>query len=355
MKVLEIMGSLHRGGAETMVMNYYRAFNKNMCQMDFVVHAKFDNDYCTEAESMGATIFLLDRPGRVGVINYIKQLYKTIRKYGPYDAIHIHTNYQAFLAIIAAKLAGIKNIIVHSHTTNFRKHEIIINRLCFRVFSTCNIACGIAAGEAFFGKNNFIVLKNAVDISKFNRNNSVEDNIIKKKYADVKLIGHLASFTNTKNQIFLLEVVKILLTIRRDFKLLLYGNGELLESVKNNVYKSGLEDNIIFCGVTDNPAVVYKNIDLFVLPSLYEGFPMTLIEAQAAKVPILVSDRVSRECDLKCSYIEFLPLEEQVWANKINKILTSPDIIICEKSRLDEVDSNIQWKRLYKIYKECKL
>lgn len=185
MRVLEVMGSLHRGGAETMIMNYYRAFDKKICQMDFVIHSEFENDYREEAEKMGARILLMDRPGKIGAREYIKSLTVAIKKNGPYDAIHIHTNYQAFLAIIAANKAGIKKIVVHSHTTSFKKHEIFVNRVVMKLYHTVNIACGVAAGDAFFGKNNYMVLNNAIDVSRFkNVDNETIQKTKREKYQE---------------------------------------------------------------------------------------------------------------------------------------------------------------------------
>ena len=120
MRVLEVMGSLHRGGAETMIMNYYRAFDKKICQMDFVIHSELKMIIEKKPRTMGARILVdgLDQ-GKIGAREYIKSLTVAIKKNGPYDAIHIHTNYQAFLAIIAANKAGIKKIVVHSPYNKF--------------------------------------------------------------------------------------------------------------------------------------------------------------------------------------------------------------------------------------------
>lgn len=352
MRVLEVMGSLHRGGAETMIMNYYRAFDKKKCQMDFIIHSEFENDYREEAEKMGARIMLMDRPGKIGAREYIKSLTTVIKKNGPYDAIHIHTNYQAFLVIIAANKAGIKKLVVHSHTTSFRKREIFVNRIIMKVYHTVNIACGVAAGDAFFGKKNYIVLNNAIDISRFkNADNKIIHEKKREIYQEKKLVGHLGSFTAPKNHEFIIECAEELQKHRKDFKILLFGEGEKKEDIQKAILTRGLSDFVELCGVTDNPANTYRMFDVFILPSLYEGFPVTLVEAQISGVYCLASANISKECDLHVGRLEYLELDKITWANRINQLLKKNkkydgEIVI------DQFDVNVQWRKLYDIYSE---
>lgn len=351
MRVLEVMGSLHRGGAETMIMNYYCAFDKEKCQMDFIIHAEFDNDYREEAKKLGANIYLLNRPGEIGPYKYIKLVSDIIKNNGPYDAIHIHTNYQAFLSVIAAKKSGIKKIIVHSHTTNYKMYEIVVNRFFFKLCNTVNVSCGIKAGDAFFGKNNYIVLNNAIDISKFVFKHTEEiSKKIKSLYENKKVIGHLGSFTYPKNHKFIIEVAEDLRQRRNDFVVLLYGEGELLDNIKLLIEQKGLQDYVKVAGVTSNPAETYQTFDIFILPSIYEGFPVTLLEAQLSSIYTLASDNVTREVDLGVDKIEFLKLDSNLWADRINWLLDA-DTSNSKIDSFDKYDVNIQWKKLYNIYK----
>lgn len=345
------MGSLHRGGAETMIMNYYRAFDKEKCQMDFIIHAEFDNDYRKEAKELGANVYLLNRPGAIGPCKYIKLVSDIIKKNGPYDAIHIHTNYQAFLSVIAAKKSGIKKIIVHSHTTQYKLYETVVNRFFFKLYNTVNVSCGIKAGDAFFGKNNYIVLNNAIDISKFvSKHNEEGSKKIKNLYGDKKVIGHLGSFTYPKNHKFIIKVAEELKQRRNDFVVLLYGEGELLDNIKLLIEQKGLQDYVQVVGVTSNPAETYQTFDMFILPSIYEGFPVTLLESQLSSIYTLASDNVTREVDLGVDKIEFLKLDSDLWANRINTLLDG-DISNSKIDSFDKYDVNIQWKKLYDIYK----
>ena len=349
------MGSLHRGGAETMIMNYYRAFDKSLCQMDFVIHKRFDNDYCAEAASYGAKIILLDRPREIGALKYIKKLFNAIKTNGSYDTIHIHTNYQAFLSIIAAKLAGIKKIVVHSHTTVFAKKYLIINRVVMRLCNVERIGCGELAGKAFFGKSKFTVINNAIDVSKF-RNSQNQDHaeIKKERFGEHVVIGHLGRFHPQKNHEFLIEIMKRLVVADKNIVLALYGEGEREQEIRDLVQKAALSDNVLFMGTTNDVITAYKTFDIFVLPSLYEGFPVTLVEAQLSGVKTLASDKISKECDLKVGLLKFLPLNVDEWAERIQEVLKqgNPKAIQISDEILDNYDVNIQWKKLYEIYKK---
>ena len=355
MRVLQILGSLHRGGAETMVMNYYRAFDKSLCQMDFVIHKEFDNDYRAEAMSYGAKIILLDRPGEVGAPKYINQLSRAIKENGPYDAAHIHTNYQAFLAILAAKKAGIKKIFVHSHNTVFPKKYLPVNRLAMLLCGVRRIGCGEVAGKAFFGKRKFTVVNNAIDVSKFrNAHNTDYAEVKKQRFGDRVVMGHLGRFHSQKNHVFLVELMKKIVSENKNIVLALYGEGDREQEIRELVQKEGLGDNILFMGTTNDAVTAYKTFDIFVLPSLYEGFPVTLVEAQLSGLRTLASNKISRECDLRLGLIEFLPLDTYVWADKIKNLLErdAPSAMPILDEVIDEYDVNIQWKKLYEIYKK---
>lgn len=351
MKVLEIMGSLHRGGAETMIMNYYRAFDKKLCQMDFVIHKQFGGDYCNEARENGASIILLNRPGELGVVKYIYRLADTIRKHGPYDAIHIHTNYQAFLGVIAAHIAGVKNIIVHSHTTAYTKNQLFVNRLIFRLFRVRKLSCGKLAGDAFFGTD-YTIINNAIPVSEFKK---VDDNEVKKireVFDRKKIIGHLGSFTKTKNHVFMLDVMEEIKKKDPTICLLLYGDGELMDAIKSQIDSRGLQECVYLMGITKSPNIAYHAMDIFILPSLYEGFPVTLVEAQLTGTYAVASNTISKECDIGISKIEFLKLDKNLWADRIMALMSLPRCAQKAAVNLEEYDVDMQWKKLYRIYKK---
>ena len=255
------------------------------------------------------------------------------------------------MSVIAAKKAGIKKIIVHSHTTKYKMYEIVVNRFFFKLCNTVNVSCGIKAGDAFFGKNNYIVLNNAIDVSKFVfKHTEKMSQKTKILYENKKVIGHLGSFTYPKNHRFIIEVAEELRQRRDDFVVLLYGEGELLDNIKLLIEQKGLQDYVKVVGVTSNPVETYQAFDIFILPSIYEGFPVTLLEAQLSSIYTLASDNVTREVDLGVNKIEFLKLDSNLWADRINLLLDA-DTSNSKIDSFDKYDVNIQWRKLYDIYK----
>lgn len=355
MRVLEILGSLHKGGAETMVMNYYRAFDKNLCQMDFVIHAEYESDYREEAKRLGARIFLLDRPGKIGSKRYIKELTKLIQDTGPYEAVHIHTNYQAFLSIIAAKKANVKKIIVHSHNTIFPRGTVIVNRLVMDLIPVKRLSCGEAAGKAFFGRHKFTIINNAINVKQFEKKSNYDYVKLKKElFGDKFVIGHIGRFTKQKNHSFLIELIDSLKDNLPNAVLVLYGEGELEEEIKKKVKDKNLENYIKFMGVTSDTATVYRLFDIFLLPSLWEGFPVTLVEAQITGTKAFASNKISRECDLKMGILEFLPLDIDTWIERIEEQFQykRKDVSLAKHQKnIDQYDIDKQWKKLYAVYK----
>lgn len=351
MRILEIMGSLHRGGAETMIMNYYRAFDKEKCQMDFVIHAKFENDYRDEAIHLGAKIIELKRPGELGAIKYIAELSKKIKENGPYKAVHIHTNHQAFLSVIAAHRAGVQNIIVHSHNTYFDQKYIVINRMIMQLYGVKKVSCGIAAGEAFFGKSDYTIINNAIDTNKFRAVSEEQCLAVKKKlFGDAIVVGHIGRMTKQKNHDFIIKLMEKLILYNDNIIVACYGEGEDEDRIRSVIQSKGLEKHIRLMGVTNDVITAYHMFDVFILPSLWEGFPVTLVESQLAGVYSLTSDKVSTECDLNIGKLKYLPLEVETWVEAILNTIQDKHSESDNQEVLDAYNVEIQWKKLYEIY-----
>lgn len=254
-----------------------------------------------------------------------------------YDVVHFHLSSISDLRIFKfAKRGGAKRIIVHSHNS-FTDVPSKLRRIVFgnlhkilRVFankySDYKCACSPVAAEWMFGKakgKNAIIMNNAVDVSKFiysekHRNDLRESLDIKTKY----VIGHAGRFSVQKNQSFLVDAFKMLCEKRDDCTLLLIGNGELTNSVKQHVKDLQLEDKVVFVDFQEDIYRYYSVMDLFVMPSLFEGLPITLVESQANSLKSLVSDAVTKSSDLT-GLVEFMPLNSgpEMWAEKINNKL----------------------------------
>lgn len=288
-----------------------------------------------------------------------------------YDAVHFNLSAISTLTIFKyAKKCGVKKIIVHSHSS-FSDLASKLRRTVFsnlhkilRVFANkyydVKCACSVPAAEWMYGKKeaqNVLILNNAVDTEKFAYSKKSAEEIrtkygVKTKY----LIGHIGRFTVQKNHSFLIDMFNELCEIRNDCTLMLVGNGEFLQSIKNKVSALNLNDRVIFVDFQEDIYKYYSSMDLLLLPSLFEGLPITLIEAQANGLSSLVSDAVTKECDLT-GLIEFYPLSEgaDAWAKKISEMLengTEHKIAVSEMLRQSGFSLASQANVISKLYFE---
>lgn len=353
MKVLQVVGSLGRGGAETMITNYNKVAVKHNCQFDYIIHDNKDFGYEDDVKNIGSNLFLIDKPGKVGMFNYIKILVEAIKKNGPYDAIHAHTDYQVFMVVIAAKIAKISNCVVHSHTTNYSKIQKIVNRIIFFIFKPIKLACGEEAGNALYGKGHYLVLNNAIPVTKYIGNDENKQKKLKDELGlsfDSRIIGQVGRLNKVKNHEFSFTILKELLDQNKNYILVVVGDGEEKDNLIKKCKDLNIESSVKFLGLRNDMYDIYHLFDVLIMPSLYEGLPMTLLEAQAASIPCLCSNNISKESDRKLELVKFLPLEIREWAKEItnvNKIDIEPSKI---KKTMQDYDIDTQCIKLLKIY-----
>ncbi|WP_163193877.1 glycosyltransferase family 1 protein [Clostridium thermarum] len=333
-RVLHIIGGMNMGGAETMLMHLYRKIDKNTLQFDFVSFTEKECHYDREIQELGGRIFYAHPPKNTGVIKFVREIYKIIKKQGPYQAVHAHTLFNAGLTLLAARLAGVKIRICHSHNTSgdegcllSRKIYFAIMRLLIKINTTKAVACTHAAGEFLFGnrldkKRRYTVLYNAVDLRPYLRVKD-EEIISLRESLDITnntlVIGHVGRFGEQKNHKFLIKVAEYLRDKGVDFKLLLIGQGDLKAKMEQLTTEKGLNKNIEFLGLQTNIPLFMKVFDVFLFPSLYEGLGIVLIEAQAAGTPCVISDTIPKECDMGLGLVKMVPLNEnmEIWYQQI--------------------------------------
>lgn len=325
-KVIRILyvngGLMNRGGIESYMMNYYRNFDRGRIQIDFVVHdAGGCGYYDDEIYKLGGQIFALPQKSK-HPFSYTSKL-KAILIEGKYKIIHTHMDAMGAWVLRTAMKCGIPVRIAHSHntqhlTTNPLKLFFLelalknINR-----YATHRMACSNAAGEWLFGNEPFIVVKNAIDVDKFKFNPKFRKSV-RQQYniKDNFLIGHIGRFDMQKNHTFLIDVFyEVHKTIPKS-KLMLIGEGHLMEYIKKKVSDMGLKDNVIFIGVRDDANLFYNAFDLFVLPSLFEGLPVVAIETQINGCPLLLSSEITNETQITPN-VQFVSLDKNEWLNKI--------------------------------------
>lgn len=330
-RVLHVFGIMNIGGAETMIMNVYRHIDREKIQFDFLCMSESIGDYEKEIKELGGRIYKILPPNKVGYIKHINDIIGVCKKYGPYRAIHIPTMFHSGIVCLAAYLVKIPIRIVHSHSASKDEKSLIrlfyqfICRKLINVLSNKKIACGEAARDFLFGKSKkqrkqVIVLKNGIDIEKFSNININETLQLEKQLGINKndlIIGHVGRFSKVKNHEFFIKLAKEWKDM--NYKILLVGDGELMEEIKDAIRKNNLEDKFILTGKRNDINVIMSLMDVLVMPSLFEGFPLVLVEALASGMNCVVSNNISKEVDIDKGSIEFIGLEENVqkWINAI--------------------------------------
>lgn len=318
-KILHFPGFLSFGGVGSVVMNLYRNMDRNRIQFDFCVPRNTPGPFDEEINKMGGRVFYVPQMKEVGLVQYSKVILRIIQENGPYDSVHIHSVHMGAVILRVAKYAGIRKCIYHVHNTKdsalnkFPAHFLLENVLnCYiRNNADIKLACGRMAGLYVYGKRTpFIVINNAVELSRF-KPDEESRNIVRKQFGICDnhiVVGDIARFVAEKNQSFFLELAKE--DIKKDNRciFMLVGEGPLLDDFKARVTNEGLNNKFILTGPQSRVEDFYNSMDVFCLPSLYEGLPVTMMEAQACGLPCLLSTNVTDEGIVGSSPVERLDL-----------------------------------------------
>lgn len=366
-KILHVVGGMNVGGTETMLMNLYRKLNTNV-QFDFISYYDKDAYYDDEIKRLGGQVIKIDSPNKVGMIKSIKNLCEAIKENGPYDAVHAHTLFNCGVAMIAARLSGIKVRVSHAHT-NLDNTKNIIRKIyiwCMRrtinLFSTDCIACSESAGKYLFGESitlskKYKLLPNYVDYKKYlncSDTKSVRQELGIKD--DDIVVGHIGRFVEAKNHKFLLEVVSEMIILNNKVKLILAGDGELRKDMECYAEELGIKENVYFLGIRKDIDKILNNLDIFIFPSIYEGLGLVMIEAQSAGIPCLVSEAIQKEADLDIGLVKQINLNDkkELWIKEAfelieNKNKNKKQILSAIKNKGYDLDNIIN--KLLEIYK----
>lgn len=327
-RVLQVVNSADRGGSETMIMNLYRNINREEIQFDFTNHNSKKAAYDDEIESMGGYIHHLPKFKGYNYFQYVAAWRDLFRKHTEYGIVHIHNyNIAGIVSRIARKM-GVPVIITHSHST--RLNMSWVKKAVFYLFyrsmlknSTHRFSCGENAGKFLFRDKDFIIVPNAIEVEKF-RFNSEKRQHLRMKLGisdESKVYGHVGSFRTPKNHQFLIDCFAEI--VRRDFKskLVLIGSGELFEQIRLKVKYLGLSDSVYFLGQQSNVSEWLSAFDVFLLPSLWEGFPVSVVEAQCAGLPCVVSYSIDPSVNLT-NQVTFVSLNTSIreWAQIIESV-----------------------------------
>lgn len=356
-RILHVVTHMNRGGLETMIMNYYRNIDREKIQFDFLVHRQENADYDEEILSMGGEIYRISRLNPFDR-SYRKELETFFEQHKEYQTVHVHQDCMSSIILKAAKKCGVKVRIAHSHSSSQDKDIKYPIKLIYRYFipkyATHLMACSDAAGKWMFRSAKFEIINNAIDSKMYSFDEVKRKNIREKLeiQSDEFLIGHVGRFCYPKNHHFLIDIFK---KVNRKVpaKLLLVGEGELRPEIEEKVEKLGLKEQVIFTGLRSDVSDLLQAMDVFVFPSHYEGLPVTLIEAQAAGLPCLISDGVPIECK-KTGLVEqkLLSRSADEWAEDILKLKIIPRRNMYQDIVKAGYDIQENARRLSKIYEE---
>ncbi|MGG1486483.1 glycosyltransferase family 1 protein [Peribacillus castrilensis] len=308
-------------GITNVILNYYRAMDKSDLIIDFVIPNDIRNDLKIELESFGSRIYKISGRSKKPFI-YVKKL-KMLIEENKYQVVHAHGNSCTLaLEMSAAKKGGAIVRIPHSH--NSKNKFKLVHRMLRRTFNshyTHAFACGQLAGEWLFQEKPFEIINNGIDVSRYKFNVVTREQYRNKYNLNEKIvIGHIGHFTFQKNHDFLIDVFAELYKVNNRYQLLLIGGGDLRKTIEEKVKFLGLSDAVIFAGKSLEVPQLMQAMDMIIMPSRFEGLPLSLVEAQTACLPCYVSDAVSKEVGLT-DLVNFISLSKssKEWATIINE------------------------------------
>jgi len=333
-RILHIVGRMDRGGIETMIMNLYRNIDRKKVQFDFLAHYGREAAYNDEIRLLGGKIYempaLRDEKHVYywRLFKYIRALKKFFKNHNEYKIIHGHMTNTAAIYMPIAKKNGVKCLIAHSHSSHGKAGflGLVTNFLQRPIYKNATewFACSKVAAEWFYPKKavdsgKVKILPNAVDAKKFKFDAKKRDEIRKKLLVENKIvIGCVGRFRKEKNQIFLLDVLKVILQTEKNVVLVFAGDGPCEEEVKDKAKELGIFEHIKFLGMRNDIPDIMQAMDVLAMPSLFEGLPVTGIEAQASGLNIVASTGVTDEMNA-LNMVEYISLENSLdkWAERL--------------------------------------
>jgi len=315
-RVLQVFTILNRGGAETMVMNYYRHMDRSKVQFDFLVCRPERGAYEDEIETMGGRIYRV--PPVFKPFAHLACVRKFLCEHPEYQIIHGHIGELGYFIYKEARARGVPCIIAHAHSNFCDKDWKLplryILKLLIRKQVTHSMACGVSAAQWYFGKENAkhaIILNNAIESDKYRFSQHEYGQVRQEQGWEGRwVIGNVSRFSPPKNHVFLVDVFSEIVKEKSNALLVLIGKTEGAEykKVYRQVQKLGLSGSVIFLGSRDDVSYLLKGMDVFCFPSLYEGFGIAMLEAEASGLHVVKSTQVPNDAVVVPDLVTSLPL-----------------------------------------------
>lgn len=355
-RVLQVIPALTADGILSVVMNWYRNINRDHIQFDFITFN--DGPIRQEIEQLGGKIHLI-KTFKQSPREHIKSV-NTIFSGKKYDAIHVHNSFKNVVMLKLAQNANIPIRVCHSHTSGLEKKSLApvfsILRYFTHKYSNIHLACGNEAGKFLFGNKPYTVLNNAIDVDRM-LNGFIEPADIYKKYDIAKnkrIVALVARFSTVKNHQFLVTLAKEEY-LSDDIHFLCVGDGPLKNDLINDITQANLEDKFTLLPANQDIPSILNICDGFIMPSLFEGVSVALLEAQAASLVCVASNTIPPEVDMNLNNLSFLSVEQPAeWVNALNQLAKQKldDKLIHKRFDDRGYSINSVIKRLETIYKK---
>lgn len=330
-KVLFFVDRMRVGGIQMLLVDLFRHFDPKTIECELLLLDDGEAyDLETQVREMGIRVHKLDgiwlrKPW--DYLRYCKAMKSFFEEHHNYVAVHMNSGPKNYFVLKYAKQYGIPVRIAHSHNTGFQtssKSQVLLGNLLkapLRRAANVYLACSDLAGEWMFGKDASVkVLPNGVDLDKFRYDPEIRQRVRTEWGVtdDQLIIGNVGRFTTQKNHTFLIDIFDEIHRIVPNAVLVLAGIGELMEQTREKVQSLALEDSVKFLGFRSDVTALTQGMDVFLMPSLYEGFPVTAVEAQATGLPCVFSDTITREVKI-LDQVQYISLQAstQEWAKAV--------------------------------------
>ena len=339
-RVLHVVTVMDVGGIETTIMNYMRHLDPTKVKFDFLVHRTTKGYFDDEIKKLGGTIHQAPSFSFKNIPVYSKFVDQFFKDHD-YDIVHSHLDSLSYFPLKGAMNNDVKVRIAHSHVNGFDRNITYPIRQVFKKMipqsATHFMACSQSAGEFMFGTRDFDILLNPIDINKFQFNlekrNLLRDEL---NIGDKILIGHVGRFDTAKNHKFILELADALPNDQYHFILL--GAGVLKDEIIQSAQDMNIS-NMTFLGIKDNVYEYLSAMDIFILPSFYEGLGIVAIEAQVSGLPAIISEGVSPSVAIT-SRVKSVPLNKGEWFDAITSTQLTDRLVMNQAIKEYDVDVN---------------
>lgn len=333
LRILHSVSNMDRGGIETMLMNYYRHMDRSLVQFDFLLNKRAPGAYDAEILQLGGRLYYGPGLDPLHYQAYLRRVQQILAREPQIGILHAHNEAMGFYALSGAKRAGLPVRIAHAHNTRIQlDHKWPLKMFCRQglpAAATHLWACSQDAGCYFFGRQNWgghgMVLPNAIEVEHFRFDPALRAQMrVRHGFADRLVVGHVGRFAPQKNHLRLLELFAALVRCRPDAVLVLVGDGGQRDAVCRKARQMGLGDRVFFAGEQSDVRPWYQMMDLFWLPSRFEGLPVVGVEAQAAGLPCVFSDRVPSEALLSGHALRLPLTDESLWVQRSLQLIAQP-------------------------------